>query len=395
MYPTRWHVVPTALLAVFLWMTPAKAADNVVSREDLREQLKERDAAIIELQHTVRSLLERLDSIERSLNVGQSEGVVPAKPQTVPAPQSPSDEAAPAVPSSQSQRLAVDKEATERALERTLVEEGALLLSPGMVQLQPSFSYSFNEFDFPIVLTGPPALLGTTSIERETFEADLALRVGLPFDSQLELSLPYRWIDQDNEIKVAGVPTADSSRKGNGFGDFSVGLAKTLVREGEWWPDIVLRGTWDTGTGSTSDNGIFLGGGFDALTGSVSFVKRRDPLAFFGSAGYQFIFENDDFDPGNQVFFQLGTALAVSPDSSLIVSINNQFFSDSEMNGQNIDGSDLTAVTLNLGASTIVSKGVLLSLNTGIGVTEDAPDYSIGLSSSVNFDLLSQFFASK
>ncbi len=46
---------------------------------------------------------------------------------------------------------------------------------------------------------------------------------------------------------------------------------------------------------------------------------------------------------------------------------------------------------LSLGASTIVAKGVLLSLTTGIGISENAPDYSIRLSASVQTDVLRNY----
>ena len=390
---TWWIVVPMTLLAACLCGAPINAAERTVTLEVLQQQLKERDAAIIELQHTVRALLQRLDNIERSLEPVQQAPLTPQVPEIAAPETPPSQETGQSGGSSQVARLAVDEEDAERALERTLVEEGALLLPAGTMEVQPTFTYTFNEFDFPSQLVNPSGQVGSTTVKRDIFEADLAVRLGLPFDSQLELGLPYRWINQDSRLSVAGAPASEVSRSGNGVGDFSVGVAKTLVREGEWWPDVVLRGTWDTGTGSVTDNDVVLGGGFDSLTGSISLLKRRDPLAFFGSAGYQTSFESDDFKPGNQVFFQIGTALAVSPDSSLIASVDNQFFSEAEFNGRDLDGSDLTAVTLNLGASTIVAKGVLLRFNSGIGITEDAPDYSIGISGSVRFDAFSHYFA--
>ncbi len=84
--------------------------------------------------------------------------------------------------------------------------------------------------------------------------------------------------------------------------------------------------------------------------------------------------------------------MAVSPSSSLLATISNQFLDETEFAGEQIDGSDLTAVNLNLGASTIVARGILLNLTTGIGVSEDAPDYSIGLSGSVRTNALRRLF---
>jgi hypothetical protein len=109
---------------------------------------------------------------------------------------------------------------------------------------------------------------------------------------------------------------------------------------------------------------------------------------FLGSLSYETFSGENDVDPGDQFSFSVGTAFAVSPSSSLFASMSNQFLDEGEVGGRRIDGSDLTAVTLNLGGSTIVSRGFLVSLTTGIGVSEDAPDYSIGLSGSLRTNAL-------
>ena len=115
-------------------------------------------------------------------------------------------------------------------------------------------------------------------------------------------------------------------------------------------------------------------------------------MVFLGSASYQTFEEDDDVEPGDQFAFSVGTALAVSPSSSLFATISNQFLAETEFRNQQIDGSDITAVALNLGASTIVARGILLNLTTGIGISEDAPDYSIGLSGSVRTNALRNLF---
>ena len=164
-------------------------------------------------------------------------------------------------------------------------------------------------------------------------------------------------------------------------------MAKTLVRERGLRPDIVARLVWNTGSGDKTDNGVILGSGFESLSGLLSFVKRSDPLAFFASLGYQENFEEDGVDPGNQWAFSLGAALAVSPESYFIGSLDNQFFSETDINGVRIDGSDLNAVTLNLGISKILRRGALLNVFTGIGITEDATDYSLGFSVPILWSL--------
>ena len=387
------------LAGSFIWLillAPgdfAKAEEGAVTRDELQQMLKERDAIIIGLQQTLRDLLVRMETLESQLNAGESvepiqsaPSITQAPPVPSPAPRSQTEQGATKRSATQ---LEVDEAAAERALERTLVQAGALLLSAGVVEIEPSFTYTYNEFDFPSVVNGS---LGSTKVERSIFESALDLRVGLPWDSQFELGLPYRWIDQEVQGEVGGAPQASNNENGQGIGDFRVGLAKTVLREGEWWPDAVARVQWDTGTGEKFDNDVPIGGGFQSLGGSLTLLKRQDPLAFFGSAGYRSIFESDDIDPGDAITAALGVSLAVSPESSLSMTVENQFFSETEIDGDEVDGSDFTSSVLNLGASTILTEGILLSVFTGIGITDDAPDYTVGISIPIRTDALQRFF---
>jgi hypothetical protein len=345
--------------------------------------LKERDAAIIQLQHTVRDLTTRIEAVEHSIS---------PDPAPAPAPQSTSGDSARTEVQQGFAKLEVDEQAAQRALERTLTQGGALLLPTWRIQFGPSITYSLNQTDFPtLVEDGDTLLLGLNDVERTAFNANLAVQVGLPFESQLELGLPYQWVDEEIRTRIQGVPFGQSiERNGKGIGSLKVGLAKTFVRERGWRPDLVGRITWDTGSGDRTDNGVFIGG-FESVGGSLSFIKRKDPLVFFGSASYRTFFEDEDIEPGDQFAFSFGTALAISPSSSLFASISNLFLAETEFGNQQIDGSDITAVSMSLGASTIVSRGVLLNLTTSIGISENAPDYSIGLSASLQTNALRNF----
>jgi hypothetical protein len=372
-------------LLLSLCVSQAGAAENDLTRDEMQTLLKERDAAIIQLQHAVKDLMARLESVEHSISPGATEPALPPKLAV-----GNTEEAA---ATQGFAKLEVDEQAAQRALERTLVQGGALLLPTWQMEFGPSFSYSLNQFDFPALIPdGGEVLLGSTEVERTVFTTNLDVRIGLPFDSQFELGLPYQWADDETRTRILGAPFGQTeNRSGDGVGSLRVGLAKTFMRERGWRPDVVGRVTWDTGSGDRTDNDIFLGGGFESVSASLTFIKRSDPMVFLGSVSYQTFEEDDDVEPGDQFAFSVGTALAVSPSSSLFATISNQFLAETEFNNDKIDGTDITAVALNLGASTIVARGILLNLTTGIGISEDAPDYSIGLSGSVRTNALRNF----
>jgi hypothetical protein len=275
----------------------------------------------------------------------------------------------------------VDEEAADRALERTLIQTGVLLLPLGQVEIEPSFRYTRREQDIPTFVTeGENTFVGTANIRRNIMEANMQFRFGLPFDSQFELQIPYRYVDESRPTKVGLTERNETDDSGHGRGDIRVGLAKTLLREARWWPDLVGRVIWDTDTGETRDNNVVLGDSYNEIIGALSAVKRQDPLAFVGGISYTYTLEKDDVKPGRSINFSIGTVLAASPDTSLSLSVNQSFINELEVDNNSIDGSDQVVGTVTLGASSIIGKNKLLNFSTDIGLTDEAPDYSVRVS---------------
>jgi hypothetical protein len=403
-WPNRRPMVAlaSAIICFSSHSTPIRAqnAAEPLTRADLQRLdtlLSALQRALEQHDALIRELLRRLEQVEqRAVAVDEApptDGIVQtaktssaAEPAGPPAPREPSH---PETTQSQAPapgQFEVDEEAAERALEFTLVQQGALLLPFGRAEFTPSFTYTRRTNDFPVVLGQPGnQVVGEQEVRRNEFEFSAGLQVGLPLDSQLELDLPYNLVDQSGVNRVLGTATNESSNTGHGLGDFSVGLAKTVLRERNWLPDVVLRVNWDTGTGESRDNDVPLDGGFQALTGSVSLTKRQDPLVFVGGAFYEATFEHDDIDPGDQLGFNIGTFLAASPNTSLRVVLNQSFIDEFKVDGQNVDGSDRVESILSFGASAILGRNMLLDGAVGVGLTDDSPDYSVSISLPIRF----------
>ena len=357
-------LVPTILfLAASTW--PA-AAQEPVTDEALREQLQTRDAVIIELQR-------RLEQLERRL---EREGVIEVEP---------ADPLETVVTPRPQQGLDVDELAAERALERTLVETGALLLAAGQAEVSPSVSFLHRDQKAPFAFGGQ---VFETRVKRDEFTFGLQMAAGLPFDSQLEINVPYELVRQDVSLRGGGTAIDSDDNWGNAIGDVAVGLAKTVWREdGGWAPDIIVRGIYDSNTGERFDNNVAIGGGFHTLRGQVVALKRQDPLAFTAGFTYSYTFEDDDFQPGQQFSLSLGANLALSPETSLSVSLTQSYTDKFEVDGDRIGGSDQTAATFDFGGSAIIAPRTLLRLTTSIGLTDDSPDYGVRASVGYRFSL--------
>jgi hypothetical protein len=397
--------VVAALFAIMGFAIASPPPESSVSTqqptiEELLRRLEGRDALIADLQRRVRDLEQRVTTTSREVSPAeqppeQSSAVDEPAPSVAstanPEPPTPPKEETPVEggsPPAAPGQFEVDEEAAERALERTLVLTGALLLPVGQVSFQPSFTYVRDEQGAPILFSkeGKPSFVATQDIRRNILNGDLFLRLGLPFDSQLELGAPYQYIEQENVTEIGFAVRDEIGNKGWGFGDFRLGLAKGLLREGRWWPSLIGRVTWDSDFGET-DNGIPLGSGFNELSGSLIATKRQDPLVFFGSASYGTTFEKNNFDPGDNISFSVGTFLAASPDTSLSFILSQTFVDEIEVDNRMIDGTDKVIGTFSLGASSIIGRGKLLNFTTGIGLTDAAPDYSVGISMSMRFDV--------
>lgn len=366
------------LAALVLTLCAAGAQAQGTRVQELERNLQERDRVI-------RELLGRVEALERRVGVRRRATDTAGAPERDIAPRTErglggGSERAPGT-------VVVEEGAAERALERSLTREGALLLPAGVLEVEPSFTYARREDTAPRFITSGDVLFaGETRRNVNSLTADLALRLGLPWDSQVEIGFPYRSRQIESVTSVGFTPTDSSSQSGSGSGDVRVGLAKTLLREGLWRPDLVGRIVWDTDTGERQDNGVSLGGGFHELRGSLTAIKRQDPVAFVGGLSYQHAFESDQVRPGPILSANFGGFIALSPETSLSLLLSVARQKESELLGRKIGGSDQTVATLGVGGSTLLARGTLLNLSVGIGLTNDADDYSIMLSLPIRFD---------
>jgi hypothetical protein len=369
------------------------ASEPQPTMQDLMRQLQERDSLILDLRRRVEALERQTARTADPAQPGRQPAAPPAPAalsaeQKAPTPTAPAAARASGAAAAAPGQFEVDEEAAERALERALVVTGALLLPVGQADIQASLAYIRSEQDAPGVFLAPEGqLIASQQVRRDTFSSALFMRFGLPFESQLEVGIPYRYVDQQVVTTVGFGARAETESHGSGFGDVSLGLAKGLLHERRWWPDLIGRVTWDTDSGKRSDGNVALGGGFNELQGSLTMTKRQDPLVFLGSASYATTFEEDDVKPGDALGFSVGALLAASPETSLRVILNQTFVNELQIGDRTISGSDQVIGTLSLGASSIIGRGKFLDITAGVGLTDAAPDYSIGASLSIRFDV--------
>ena len=336
------------LLAVTLAATPAPGQ----TLDELKRELAEREAEVDALRARIRAL---------------EQPAVP--PALTPVAVVAAPVVAPAAEVADADAAILDD--VNRALERALVRQGGLLLMPGTVEAELNFVYSHVSRD-------------STGFRRDAYGPGLAVRVGLPFDSQISVAVPYVFENRR---------TPSGSSSGDGVGDVFVSLAHQFVMESGWWPNVFASVGYRFATGTntlfTSAEPVSFGSGFDALGASLTFTKRTDPLVLFGSYSFAHSFPDDKdgnrIDPGESHSLRLGALLATSPTTSLRAALDLTLFERTTVNDVSIAGTDEPAASIELGGSFLLGDATLLDLAVAAGLTASAPDFRITAAIPVRF----------
>ncbi|RAK58703.1 hypothetical protein DJ021_02250 [Phenylobacterium hankyongense] len=356
------------LLLAALVAGPAKA--QPLTREELVAALKAQERVIGALE-------QRIAALER-------ERAAAPPIQQIPAPAPTSMAAAGTV-------APADDEAALEALSRTLVQRGGLVLPPWRMELIPSFAYSNREVQ-GLALAATPEGVPTVADQRlrsDQLRASAALRVGLPWSSQAEVRVPYAWLRQSRALGDG----SHAVNEGSGLGDVELALSHQFLREAGWRPDLVGGLSWRFATGRDPFRArlaaVQPGSGVDEVRARVTAVKSSDPMVFFGTLSFAHALTAHesfgDVQLGDAVGLELGTLLAVSPETSLTVGLAQEFRGRTQIDRVGSPGSDTAAASLQLGLDRVLAPNVLLDVSLGVGLTRDAPDYAVQVSLPIRF----------
>ena len=359
----------------------------------LQDALRERDAII-------RNLLERVSELERRLNIGDA---TPSKTEgdRVPTPSSVNSAVTSVV--STSTYDSTERQATE-ALDQALIVRGGLLLPSGTLEIDNTTSY-FSASSDHVTVNGfallPVLVVGdiTSQRVREDFLLPtFTARLGLPHKLQMDFRVPYGY----ELIRSVDANNNQTSSSSFGLGDISASVSRQITTEHGRMPDMLANVLFKSTTGKDAFNltssQVALGTGFNALQGNLTLAKSSDPVVFFGNLSYtanlaanHTVSANDPnnpaatmvghFKPGDAVGFQIGSILALNPETSMTLGWDQRFTRATQLNGADLPASYLVEGTLRLGMSYLYAPGRTLDLSIGVGLTPDTPNLqlSVGL----------------
>jgi hypothetical protein len=383
---------------------PVVRQDSITTalNQRLQEELRSRDAII-------RNLLERVQELEWRVNGGftttpkdmiaggGTSGSAPASAVRVGATSSVTSVV------TNSGYDAEERQASQ-ALDQALLVRGGLLLPQGTIELDHSTSYFTSTSDriningfalLPVLVVGD---IASQRVRKDLLLPTFTARLGLPHKLQFESYIPYGY----ELFRTVDANNAQTSQSTFGLGDVTFGLSRQLTVEHNKVPDLLANVRFKTTTGVDSFNlnssQTALGTGFYAVQGNLTAAKSNDPVVFFGNLSYtanlkgtHSVSANDPnnpdlkvpghFNPGDAIGFQLGSILALNPETSMTVGWDQRFTLATSLNGQTIPASYLVEGSLRLGVSYMYAQGKTVDLSFGVGLTPDTPNlqFTVGL----------------
>lgn len=292
------------------------------------------------------------------------------------------------------------------------VERGGALVSPWRIVVEPFFEYNHLSSQ-NVAISGftvfEAILIGRVTVNRvrrDIYITGAAIRFGLK-NSELYFRVPY--VFRNDSLTFAGTgPQSNIVQKrnvaDNNIGDLELIYYYHLLREGQWrhWvPDTIVRiGTrFPTGKdpyGLRRENvsGLGLipvefptGTGHWNINFGANFVKSLDPVLVFLSFTYYHNFPRHvgvqggvDFGTinlGDGYEYNVGLIVALQERISLNLYARQLIIGPTTQNGSTLTESNINAISFNIGATYVGGPNWALDCVVGIGLSPDAPDYSI------------------
>jgi len=184
-----------------------------------------------------------------------------------------------------------------------------------------------------------------------------------------------------------------------GLGDISLGARWEPFPLKQGRLPLVLFGSLSSKTGDSPYeiglDELSTGKGYYSAGVGASTRKYIDPVVLFASASANYGFKESglnqargtrtltSFDPGISGGFSFGFAYSFNYDVSLTMSYQQSFNMNAEFqfdNGDSYTSPDQSSAMLSFALGVRVSPETIVNGTVGIGLTEDAPDISLGLS---------------
>ena len=274
-------------------------------------------------------------------------------------------------------------------------EKNYSLLKKGKMSLTYSFDYTYTadqRLDINIVDNSIRNLDITPSATHEftnAFSFDYGLLDNVTVGTRVPLVVKY---DTQDELSIYDLGDVSFTTRWQPL-PYTPGKISTT-----------LFGSLTTKTGVSPyeidvQRELSTGSGYYTLSGGASASKVLDPVVIYGSASLSYNIKETGLnqvrggrlltsvDPGFGLSTSMGFSYSLSYDISLSASVQLSYSDQTTLHfsdGSQAVAQDQMSGFLSFSLGTRVSEQTIVNTNVGIGLTEDAPDFSVGVSLPLN-----------
>lgn len=280
----------------------------------------------------------------------------------------------------------------------TAVDKQYSLIKRGKIGMNYDFNYSYvgQERINADLSTGQLTLFEINNDSAHQVTNTLSVDYGVRDNLTASISLPLVSKYSENQ-QFDGFS--------NSLGDIGIGARFQPFETKRGMPSLTFTGNLRLPTGKSpfkvdERQDLATGAGLTSLTAGVNVNHIVDPVALFGSLNLTYSADAKDLsqlrgsriltrvEPGMSFGFGLGFAYALSYGISTSISIQESISRSTKLifaDGSSARTKTQTSGMLNLGLGYRVSPKTTINLTAGIGLTNDSPDFTIGLSMPLSF----------
>lgn len=254
----------------------------------------------------------------------------------------------------------------ERDADDIFLRGQRVLLAPGEVVLDIGQFFARSD-TLQLALVEDTLLLAT--LEQSVLTTALFGRVGVLNETEVYAGASFHHLE--NRL---GVGTSDLASSGRSlFGDISLGVRRTLLREGVGRPDIIASVDAQI---PTSDESPYV------IGGSLSFVKSIDPVVLFAGSTYAYGLRRDLPDgtrlaPGDAFAVSLGYGLALN-DTIAISTAASGVFTKAALKTDVATGRAETFI-LRFALTSALARGLYIEPSVSIGLSGPGQSLTLGV----------------
>jgi hypothetical protein len=267
-------------------------------------------------------------------------------------------------PAGGGQSTPIGEDPEERTAEDVFLRGQRVLLGRGDVVVDVGQFYSLRD-DMQLAATETSGV-GLATAERRALTTFLVGRVGIFHETELFAATAFS--KQDSRLFL-GSTTLGSSQQ-SAFGATSIGVRRTLLREGSGRPDVVFtlsgRVPKDVAPG--------------AVSGGLTLVKSLDPVVMFASANYQYAFETKGearIGPIDAVDVTMGYGLGLNDTVAISMAVAGVFTGKATVDGLTVRQPSIFSARFGLTAW--LAQGLYVEPSVSFGLSGPGDSLAFGV----------------